>query len=145
MAILTDTNVLLRLLQPHHPHCPIAEQAISVLRAQNQILSVVTQNLIELWAVATRPIGQNGLGLTAENAVKELDHIKQFWTLLPELPLFEEWKHLVTTYRLSGKNTHDAHLVAAMRVHRVDTILTFNAGDFIRYKGITVLHPDRVA
>jgi predicted nucleic acid-binding protein len=35
---------------------------------------------------------------------------------------------------------HDARLVAAMNVHGVRRILTFNTDDFARY-GIEVLHP----
>src|SRR5438046_10447510 len=117
MAILTDTNILLRLLQPHHPHCQIAERALDVLRARNEILNIASQNLIELWAVATRPFDQNGLGLTIEEATREINQVKRFWVLLHDLPLFEEWERLVKTYRVSGKNTHDDRLVAAVHQH----------------------------
>jgi predicted nucleic acid-binding protein len=141
MAILIDTNILLRLLQPHHPHCQIAERAIDALRARNEILNIVSQNIIELWAVVTRPVVHNGLGLTVEEATKELEQIKRLWVLVPDLPLFEEWEHLVKTYRVSGKNTHDARLVAAMHVHGISSILTFNRTDFDRYTGITVIDP----
>ena len=47
------------------------------------------------------------------------------------------------THGVSGKKTHDARLVAAMTVHRIDHILTFNTDDFARYTGIQVLHPNR--
>ncbi len=141
MAVLTDTNILLRLLQPHHPHCQIAERALDALRTQNEILNIASQNLVELWAVATRPFDQNGLGLTIEEATRELNQIKRFWVLLPDLPLFEEWERLVKAHRVSGKNTHDARLVAAMHVHGIGSILTFNANDFSRYTGITVIDP----
>jgi len=43
-----------------------------------------------------------------------------------------------------GKQTHDAHLVAIMRVNAVASILTFNVGHFQRFAGITVLEPSRV-
>jgi predicted nucleic acid-binding protein len=141
MATLTDTNILLRLLQPHHPHCLIAERALDVLRARKEILYLAAQNLVELWAVATRPIDQNGLGLTIEQAAKELDQIKRLWLLLPEIPLFQEWERLVRAHRISGKNTHDARIVAAMHVHGIDSILTFNVNDFARYTDITVIDP----
>src|SRR5437588_203243 len=133
MAILTDTNILLRLLQPHHPHCPIAEQAVGILRARHEILNIVSQNLIELWAVATRAQDQNGLGFSIEEAAEELDQIKHLWVLLPEVPLFEEWQRVVKAHRVTGKNAHDARLVAAMHVHGIHSILTFNGSDFVRY------------
>jgi hypothetical protein len=42
---------------------------------------------------------------------------------------------------ISGKNAHDARLVAAMIVHGVSSILTFNAKDFTRYAEIVVVDP----
>jgi len=145
MAVLTDTNILLRLLQPHHPHCSIAERALDILRVRQETLNIVSQNLMELWAVATRAQDQNGLGLSVEEATQELYHIRRFWVLLPDLPLFEEWERLVKTHRVTGKNTHDARLVAAMHVHGIHNILTFNGSDFARYPNINIIDPATAA
>lgn len=79
MAVLTDTNIFLRLLQPHHPHCRVAERALDLLRARSEELNVTSQNLIEFWAVATRPFSENGLGLGTDEAARELDQIKRLW------------------------------------------------------------------
>ena len=43
-------------------------------------------------------------------------------------------------YNIQGVKVHDGRLVAAMNVHNVPRILTFNAGDFARY-GVEVLRP----
>ena len=64
MAILIDTNVLLRSLYPDHPHHSGAENALTVLRLRGETLCVAPQNLIEFWAVATRSRDDNGLGMT---------------------------------------------------------------------------------
>jgi predicted nucleic acid-binding protein len=114
MAVLTDTNVLLRLQQPHHPHCRIAQRALDILRARNEVLTITSQNLVEFWVAGTRPFDENGLGLTIEQAIHEVDEIKRFWVLLPDVPLFEEWERLVRKHRASGRNAHDARLVAAI-------------------------------
>jgi predicted nucleic acid-binding protein len=114
MAVLTDTNILLRLLQPHHPHCRSAEQALDLLRARGEEMNVTSQNLMEFWAVATRPFSENGLGLSIDEAARELSQIRRLWTLVSELPLVEEWERLVKLHGVSGRKTHDAHLVAAM-------------------------------
>jgi hypothetical protein len=53
----------------------------------------------------------------------------------------EAWGRLVAAYRVAGKNTHDTRLVAAMVVHGVSTILTFNIQDFTCYAEITVFDP----
>jgi predicted nucleic acid-binding protein len=141
MAVLLDTNILLRLAQPTHPHASLAEAAVCRLRARNETLNIVSQNLVEFWAVATRSLPDNGLGLTPEQVMSDLQGLKRLFNLLPELPLQDAWEALVLTHRISGKNTHDARLVAAMMVHRIDSILTFNIQDFIRYNGIAVLDP----
>lgn len=44
-------------------------------------------------------------------------------------------------HAVAGKGAHDARVVAAMIVHRVDRILTFNMRDFRRYPGIAILDP----
>jgi predicted nucleic acid-binding protein len=43
-----------------------------------------------------------------------------------------------------GKNAHDARLVAAMNVHGVTHLLTFNAADFRRFTTIQVMTPAAV-
>ena len=141
MALLLDTNVLLRLSQPHHPHCPIAEQAINALHGRNERLAIAAQNLVEFWAVITRPVNENGLGFTTEQASEEVRALKNLFVLLPELPLLQDWERLITRYRVAGKNTHDARLVAAMVVHGIGSILTFNAQDFARFHEVTVVDP----
>ena len=92
-----------------------------------------------------RPVGDNGLGFTTEQAAVEIKSLLRLFALLPESPLFEEWRELVVKFRVSGKNTHDARLVAAMRVHGLRSILTFNNQDFTRYADITVLDPKNLA
>jgi hypothetical protein len=43
MAILIDTNILLRSVQRRHPQCALAEQAVAVLRTRNEKLNVTAQ------------------------------------------------------------------------------------------------------
>jgi predicted nucleic acid-binding protein len=52
---------------------------------------------------------------------------------------------LVIQQRVSGKPAHDARLVAAMQVHGITSILTFDKSDFSRYPGIEVIHPADIA
>jgi predicted nucleic acid-binding protein len=46
--------------------------------------------------------------------------------------------------RVSGIQVHDARIVAAMTVHQVNSILSFDLDDFKRYPGINVVHPTEV-
>jgi predicted nucleic acid-binding protein len=51
---------------------------------------------------------------------------------------------ILVTYGVSGVQVHDARLAAAMRVHGVKRILTFNERDFARYRDIEPVHPRAV-
>ena len=68
--------------------------------------------------------------------------IKSMFDLLPDTPaIYPVWESLVIRYQVSGKPAHDARLVAAMQVHGLTSILTFDRTGFSRYAGIEVVHP----
>jgi predicted nucleic acid-binding protein len=140
--VLVDSNVILRSLQPRSAQHETARAAFK--RLHDRQLYVAPQNLIEIWAVATRPEGENGLGFTTEQAAAELTRLKTLFTMLAEKPereIYTAWEALVTAHQVSGKQAHDARLVAAMKVYGINSILTFNTGDFARYPDIEVVHP----
>jgi predicted nucleic acid-binding protein len=91
MAVLLDTNILLRLMNPQAPQAVIAERALNALRARSEELQISAQNLVEFWAVATRPVTENGLGLVVEQAIFEMSALKSLFVVLPEIPLQSEW------------------------------------------------------
>lgn len=145
MSTLLDTNILLRAAQPGHPMGKAADDAVAELRRQGDTLHLVPQNLYEFWVAATRPAAQNGLGFTLAQTQTELVRLKNLFILLDDIPvIYPQWEQLVAQHQVSGKNAHDARLVAAMMVHGVSRILTFNVGDFQRYPGVTVLDPRQV-
>ena len=76
-------------------------------------------------------------GHGAEAAIAtELTRIKSMFELLPETPaIYPVWESLVIQYRVFGKPAHDARLVAAMKVHGLTAILTFDTTGFSRYAG----------
>lgn len=63
-TFLLDTNVLLRMSDGHAPNHLLAGEAVSTLLARRNEVYITAQNLIEFWAVATRPLDVNGLGWT---------------------------------------------------------------------------------
>ncbi len=143
--MLVDTSAIIRTLQPNHPLYPLAEAAIRELPRHGRKLHVTHQNLVETWAVATRPVTANGLGMSVTEAAAELKRLKSFFNVLAESgDTYDVWESLVVQHRISGKATHDARLVAAMKVYGLDSILTFNTADFKRFPGIEVVHPAEV-
>ena len=142
MHCLLDTNVLLRGLDRGHPMYRVVRRALIALRRQDNRLFLTSQNLIEFWAVATRPVDSNGLGMSVQWAAAQLVRIKRFFSVLPDTAdAYAEWERIVLQQQVSGKKVHDARLVASMKVHGVAHILTFNTNDFLRYPGITIIHP----
>ena len=145
MTYLVDTNVLLRSIQQAHPMHSDAKRATAALSRQDQQLSIIAQNLIEFWAVATRPIANNGLSLSVDETAAHVATFKKVFTLLPDTPdIFPEWERLVEQHKVIGRQVHDARLVAVMKVHNVAHLLTFNTDDFKRYDGITAVSPSSV-
>lgn len=145
MSTLVDTNALLRLVEPNHPMHSSVLDALDYLRARGETLCIVPQNLIEFWAVATRPRASNGLGMTFDEAMNELVSLKSLFVLrLDESTLFSEWERLISLHHTMGKQAHDARIVAAMKVHDIKNLLTFNLVDFKRYSDIAAIDPRSV-
>lgn len=145
MRILLDTNILARLSNPVDVQRPLAVRSVQALTRQNHLLCVVPQVLYEFWVVATRPADVNGLALLTEAAKQEIEHYQHSFDFFPDTPaIFEEWLNLVFTHQVSGRPTHDTRLAAAMNIHGLDALLTFNTPDFKRF-GIDILHPKDVS
>ena len=145
MNVLADTNVLVRAIHRKDPRHKQAVRAIRALRNTGDTVCIVPQNLYELWSVATRPAENNGLALPPQQADRILTRLEHLLVLMRDTPaVYDEWRRLVATFSASGKASHDTRLVAAMNVHGIDRILTFNADDFKRYLTISVVAPNEV-
>jgi predicted nucleic acid-binding protein len=146
MIFLVDTNVLVRLIQQSHAMHTDARRAATTLTRQGNQVSIIAQNLIEFWAVATRPTVNNGLALSTADTAAHIKTFQQTFTLLPDTPqIFVEWQRLVEAHSVSGRQAHDTRLVAAMLAHNATHLLTFNEADFKRYGEITVVNPQAIS
>lgn len=145
MKWLVDTNILLSSAQTSHPVYGNVARVVRDLLARDNELFVIAQNLIEFWAVATRPTASNGLGLTIPQATHELTKLKSLFAILPDTAdILPEWEQLVVKHEVLGKQVYDTRLVAAMRVHNLTHLLTFNTADFKRFASITVVSPEAI-
>ena len=145
MAILIDTNILLRAVQTEHPMNASAVRALAILMEREERLVVSVQNIAEFWNVATRPEVNNGLGFSIEETRDEVFKLEEFFEVLHEDPSsYAVWKDLVIENRVSGVQVHDARLASIMKIYDVRQIVTFNVQDFTRYAGIEAIHPDRI-
>jgi predicted nucleic acid-binding protein len=145
MSVLLDTGILLRLINENDPLHGDVERAVNALIIRQEDLVITTQNIAELWNVATRPVANNGLALSSTTIAKLYeDTIEPMCAVLIEtkfLPVV--LRRLLTQYNAIGKQVHDARLVAMLLVWQVDSLLTLNDRDFRRYEpeGITIATP----
>jgi predicted nucleic acid-binding protein len=145
-TFLLDTNILLRMSdESAHTHL-LAGEAVSRLLDRKDEVYLTAQNLIEFWAVATRPVKANGFGWTTQRTATEVKQLQNKFPILSDSPqILPNWLMLVETHDVKGKNVHDARLVAAMMAHGITHLLTFNTDDFRRFPNITLIHPNEVA
>ena len=143
MKVLLDTNILLRCAETKHSHHKMAIEALSSLRIAGAEFFLVPQLFYEYWVVSTRPVINDGRGITPLAVIDEFVYFQppRYTILYDSEEVFHEWKSLVLNYEVRGKPAHDARLVAAMNVHKLSHLLTFNGNDFRRYMGITIIDP----
>jgi predicted nucleic acid-binding protein len=142
---LLDTNVLLRFCDTASPVHVTAVDAVAILLSRGDRVYITAQNLIEFWAVATRPLDANGFGWDTRQAEREVERLLNFFLFLDDTSaVFHHWRALVTAHAVSGKQAHDARLAAVMEAHGVTNLLTFNMRDFARYTHLTATDPSGV-
>lgn len=142
MLYLADTNIILRLAEPSHQMHAETLAALAVLKNRGDTGCIIPQNIIEFWNVATRPAKYNGLGFTQLQAQAETQRIENLFQLILDVPgIYAQWKRLVIAHAVEVKQVHDTRIVAAMNVHRISQLLTFNKDDFKRFTNILVVSP----
>lgn len=145
MGYAVDSNILIYLANPDSALYSVSLSDTQRIANSGDDLFIFPQNLIEFWAVATRPISSNGLGFTISQTEKELVRIKEVFSLVDETPaIYPEWERLVTVHGVLGKNVHDARIAAQMNVHQIGNLLTFNTRDFQRFNEIKAIEPSGV-
>lgn len=93
------------------------------------------QILREYLSVATRPVQQNGLGLTMSDCLSNVRALRERLDVLPESEKAStRLLTLLADVDCAGKQVHDANIVATMLVHGVATIATITIDDFARYE-----------
>ncbi|MHC5614067.1 MAG: type II toxin-antitoxin system VapC family toxin [Nostoc sp.] len=102
--------------------------------------------MIEFWNVYTRLTEGNSLGDSVPQTQAEINRLKLLFPLLLDTEaIYQKWERLVIAYGIRGVNVHDTRLVAAMLMHGLTHILTFNITDFARYSEITAVNPTAIS
>ena len=143
MIYIPDTNNLLRFAIRADVQHAVVLSAIKKLKANGDKIYILPQTCVEFWNVCTRPTSRNGFGLSVQQANHSLRLVEKIFPLLPDNEnVHREWRKLIVNFGVSGVQVHDARIVAAMTVHQVNHILTFNTSDFTRYSSIGIIAVD---
>ena len=144
MATLVDTCILLRAFDANYPDYRAIRQTLRKALDDQERLVVTVQNIAEFWNAATRPLENNGQGLSAERAKRRVGIIERVCEVVSEDDVsYARWKRLVEDYAVTGVSVHDARLVSVMLRLEIKQILTLNERHFKRYaaEGIAIASP----
>lgn len=138
--LFCDTNVLLNAVDRRRALNGQALRVLNQLPNQGVELCVSGQVLREYLAVSTRPRGANGLGQSVVEALENVEAFAARSTVLDETRrVSEQLVVLVRRLGCTGKQVHDANIVATMLAHGVSKLVTDNSADFRSFDGVEVL------
>lgn len=129
--VVVDTNVLLAATDRSRDH---HDAATRFLNEDVRRLAICPQIVREYLAVSSRPVDVNGLGLSGEDAVANVEQFLEGMEVLTEGPATGiALMELITADPTVGKQVHDANVVAVAVAHRAAAIATDNTRHFTRF------------
>lgn len=137
-----DTNVLLAATDEDRADHRAATRVLNDSSALGVTLYLSGQILREYLVVASRPMDRNGLGLPMSSALANVDAFLGRTTVVEEtLAVAARLRSLLAATACSGRQVHDANVVATMVVHGIGTLITENISDFRRFAGVVTIRP----
>jgi len=141
-SYLVDTNLLLRLADSGSKQHSVAVHALVRLLGQGDEVYITPQNLIEFWAVATRPQDANGFGWSRERTAQEVSDLLDRFPILQDSPeVFAHWLELVKRLPVYGKRVHDTRFVAVLQTYGIEHLITFNLSDYAAFSFLSLIDP----
>jgi predicted nucleic acid-binding protein len=138
--VLVDTNVLLEATDEGRP---FHEQALALFLNAPQDgvdLFLGTQVVREYLVVATRPVVNNGLGMSTETALENIRRFRKRASLVAETlragEVFLEW---AGRFEIRGKKLHDLQILATASVAGMDALITANMNDFPKSSPLAII------
>ena len=142
VRVFVDTNVLLRAALPQMAQHPQVDTLLKRTIREGVELWISGQVIREFIVQATHPRTLEA-PLTIAQTVKEVEAMKSLFQMADETTAVRDrLLNLIQTYPTSGKQIHDANIVATMLVYGIGTLFTLNLDDFRRFSSeITLVSP----
>lgn len=131
-VVFVDTNVLLCATDRSREHHEEARRLIRHAGPSGYHLALSGQVIREYLVVATRPMAENGLGLSVPDALHNVDQFSRPPTVFCDQleSVSARLRELTAAHDLKGQRIHDANVVATMLVHGIGRLVTENTRDF---------------
>lgn len=102
---------------------------------------VSPQVLREYLAAVTRPQA-TAPALPVATAIADVRRFRAAFQIAEERPgVLDRLLQILTAHRATGRQVHDANIVATMLDHDVQRLLTFNVADFQRFTPLISIDP----
>jgi toxin-antitoxin system PIN domain toxin len=135
-AAFVDTNVLIYASRPKAREHAAARAVLDRMRQEGSPLWLSQQVLREYLAAATRP-QPSGPALPMAAAIADMQQFRTGFSIAEDTAgVLDRLVHLLSSHTGSGKQVHDANLVATMLETANTRLLTFNHADFRRFAGL---------
>ena len=129
--VFVDTNVLLEASDEGRRFHAQAQGLFRHAFDDGVNLFLGTQVVREYLVVATRPIENNGLGMTTDHALENIKQFRKKASMVAETlqagELFVEWSG---KYGIRGKRLHDLQILATASVAGMHALVTANEKDY---------------
>ena len=133
--VFVDTNILASALLPESPRYFHARGILRRLAEADAEVWISRQVIREYLATMTR-YEQKWSNVTRAALIDAVRTLERHYFVAEELPIVAEQLYfLLGQVPTSGKQVHDANIVATMIAYDVRTLLTYNLDDFKRFGG----------
>lgn len=137
--VFVDTNVLIYANRRTVAEHAISEAALRRFQAEQCELWISHQVLREYLANVTRPQAAS-LPIGMIDAIADITRFRSLFNVADDTPaVFDRLLILLGLHTGSGKQVHDANLVATMLTQGITCLFTFDAADFRRFGSLIEL------
>lgn len=130
--LFIDTNVLVYASIVESPFHQAARQALVAAQSRYGSLWVSSQVIREFLVVLTRP--QTFPDVSRDVVLRQVADFCQRFQVADDSAVVRQYLLiLIDNLQISGKQIHDANIVATMQAYGIGTLLTHNIKDFQRF------------
>lgn len=139
--VFIDTNVLVYAAVEDSPFRRLAWQAVEACSASSSPVWISRQVLREYLATMTRP-HPDVPAIPVVTTVRQVLHFESRFRIAEDGPtVTKNLLMILQNVPVSGKQVHDANIVATALAYDIPCILTNNASDFNRFSNLIEIIP----